>query len=64
MSKFESELLRRLARGDDVEKTAMWFVECMIRSNLDWKDLTAFEVRFVKRIHEGYVQWMAGRKLN
>ena len=64
MSKYEAELRRRLASGADVEKTAMWFIECMIRNNMAWKDLSVFEVRFVKRIHEGYARWMANRKLH
>jgi hypothetical protein len=64
MSKYEAELLRRLASGEDVEKTAMWFMECVIKRNLDWKDLSVFEVRFMKRIHEGYTRWMANRKLH
>ena len=64
MSKFESELRQRLASGADIEKTAMWFIDCMIKQRMEWKDLSVFEVRFVKRIREAYVQWMARRKLH
>ena len=64
MSKYESELLRRLASGEDVQKTTMWFIECMIRSNMADKDLSAFELRFVKQIDEAYARWKANRKLH
>jgi hypothetical protein len=64
VSEFEAELRRRLASGADVEKTAMWFIDCMIRSNMEWKDLSVLEVRFMKKIREGYVHWMANRKLH
>ena len=64
MSKYEAELRRRLASGDDVEKTAAWFIDCMAKQRIEWKDLSVLEVRFMKRIHEGYTRWMANRKLH
>ena len=64
MSKYEAELRRRLASGDDVEETANWFIDCVIKQRMEWKDLSVLEVRFMKRIHEGYTRWMANRKLH
>ena len=64
MSKFEKELLRRLANGEDVQKTAMWFIKKAIEANLANKDLSAFEARFMKRIDEAYAQWKANRKVH
>jgi len=64
MSKYEAELRRRLESGEDVEETANWFIDCMITSKMEWKDLSVLEVKFMKRIHEGYTRWMANRKLN
>jgi hypothetical protein len=64
VSKYEAELRRRLASGADVEETANWFIDCMIKQRMEWRDLSVFEVRFVKRIREAYVQWMARRKLH
>ena len=63
MSKYEAELRRRLESSEDVEETANWFIDCMIKQRMEWKDLSVFEVRF-KRIREAYVQWMARRKLS
>jgi hypothetical protein len=64
MSKFEKELLRRLASGADVQETAMWFIKCAIVSNLADADLSAFEAKFMKRIDAAYSRWMANRKLH
>jgi len=52
------------ASGEDIKKTAMWFIECVLRHRLDWKDMSVLEVRFLKRYHEAYLRWMANRKLH
>ena len=64
MSKYEAELRRRLETSIDDKATARWFIECMIKSNVAWKDLTVFEVRFMKRIEKAFSRWMANRKLH
>ena len=64
MSKYESELRRRLASGEDIEETARWYIDCVIRHRLEWTDMSVLEVRFMKQYREGYLQWMANRKLH
>ena len=64
MSKYESELRRRLASGEDIEETARWYIDCVIRHRMEWKDMSVLEVRFMKQYREGYLRWMANRKLH
>ena len=64
MSKYESELRRRLESGADIEETARWYTDCVIRHRLEWKDLSVLEVRFMKLYREGFNRWMANRKLH
>jgi flagellar motor switch protein FliG len=64
MSKFEKELVRRLANAEDVQETAMWFIKNAIEANLDNKDLSPFEARFMKRIDEAYARWKANRRVH
>jgi len=64
MSIYDEELRRRLARGDDPEEVARWYIDRTIESKLRWKDLTVFEVRFWKRIDRAYTRWNWRRRMN
>jgi hypothetical protein len=65
MSKYEAELRRRLALGEDhIEETTVWYMKCVAADKLEWKDMSVFEVRFWKQIHAGFERWRAIRKLH
>jgi hypothetical protein len=64
VSKYESELRRRLESGADIEETARWFIDCVIKHRMEWKDLSVLEVRFMKYYRECFNRWMAKRKLH
>jgi hypothetical protein len=58
MSKYEKELRRRLALGEDnLEATATWYMKCVAADKLEWKDMSVFEVRFWKRIYTAFGRW-------
>jgi energy-converting hydrogenase A subunit M len=59
MSKFEKELRRRLASGDDVEETACWYIDCMAVGKVQNSDLTPFELKFWKQIVAAFIRWKA-----
>jgi hypothetical protein len=63
MSVYEDELCRRLMTGK-LQETAMWFLEVCRLDKLEWKDLSPFEVRFAKYIHENFEKWRKSRTLN
>jgi hypothetical protein len=58
MSKYESELRRRLDSGADIEETARWYADCMIAGKVRNEDLTEFEMKFWKQYLLGYLRWM------
>jgi hypothetical protein len=60
MSKYEAELCRRLESGASMQETAEWYMNCMVKENCEWKDLSLIEVRFMKEIKEGHDRWMKG----
>jgi hypothetical protein len=57
MSKYEAELRRRLDSDDAIEETTEWYVNCVIKDNLEWKDLSVTEVRFMKEYKKGFDRW-------
>jgi hypothetical protein len=60
MSKYDAELRRRLESGASMQETTEWYIDCVIKENLEWKDLSPIEVRFMKEYKEGYDRWMKG----
>lgn len=64
MSIYDAELRRRLARGDDPEATALWFMKAVVESNLDYAELTKFERAFDARITKAYRRWLPRREFN
>jgi hypothetical protein len=47
-----------------LQETATWFLGVCRVDKLEWKDLSPFEVRFVKYIHEDFEKWRKSRTLN
>jgi hypothetical protein len=63
MSKYEPELRRRLARGEPIETVVRWYLACAAADKQsDWKDLSVFEVRFMKQIESAFRKWQRTRK--
>jgi hypothetical protein len=57
MSKYASELYRRLASGDSLQKTAEWFIKCMANEpRIQDADFTPLERAFRNDIVEGYTR--------
>ena len=62
MSKYETELRRRLANGEPLDEVAMWYINCAAADeHSDWNDLSVFEVRFWERIEKAFRKWQRQR---
>jgi hypothetical protein len=63
MSKYETELRRRLANGEPLDEVAMWYINCAAADeHSDWNDLSVFEVQFMKRIVKAFRKWQRLQK--
>ena len=58
MSQYEADLKRRL---EGIEATTRWYMERVIADQLEWRDLSVFEVQFWKQFYASYEQWKATR---
>lgn len=62
MSKYASELYRRIASGDSLQKTAEWYIKCIANEpKIQDADFSPLERSFWNDIVEGYARW---RKLH
>ena len=59
MSKLDAELRRRLKSGEPVERTRVWFLEC-IRTYTP-TDLTPLEQEFIDEAALAWFEWMRSR---
>jgi acetone carboxylase gamma subunit len=64
LSIYEDELRRRLMNLGKLQETVDWYLQVCIADNLEWKDASVLEVRFMKFIHDDWEKWMKRRTLN
>ena len=65
MSKYHTELHRRLASDASISETAEWFMRCLANEpKIRDADLTPLELTFCQRIVKGYFQWKRTRILH
>jgi hypothetical protein len=57
MSKYKTELWRRLASGEPIEAVMHWYLRRVADDKPDWKDSSAFEAQFMREIERKYRKW-------
>jgi hypothetical protein len=59
MSKYATELNRRITSGEPTHVTRQWYLESIVKAkgDIDWSDLTPEEREFSHRMIEAFAEW-------
>jgi hypothetical protein len=57
LGRWGEEIVRRVERGESMQKIAQWYCLDLIKNSVPWSQLTPFEQAFDRQIKAAYEQW-------